>query len=77
MEPREQRLQAILELVSARGDGPTAREDVYRRLVTKFGVALRTAREDLQDLELRGLVEFRSGYVWATASGRKKRREGF
>jgi DeoR/GlpR family transcriptional regulator of sugar metabolism len=77
MKTREQRLEAILELVRRGPPGGTARETIYRRMVTEHGVSLRTIREDLQDLEVRGMIAWRAGFVVSTAKGKRRHLEGF
>ena len=77
MEARELRLQAVLKFVGASAPTGPPRDKVYRWDMIEKRVAIRTAREDLQDLEMRGLVEFRVGHVYLTARGRKRRLGGF
>ncbi len=71
MNTREQRLQAILELIRAGPDGARSRDDIYRESVGKHRVGLRTARDDLQELEALGAIVWTAGWVSLTAAGKK------
>jgi hypothetical protein len=70
MKPRHVRLEAILELLAAGPDGKVRRDDIYRAELSKNGVAPRTARDDLQALELTKEITWEWGWAKITPKGR-------
>ena len=72
MKPREQRLQAILEILGARPEGGLDPRRLVGRVCAEFGVAPSTVQEDLEDLELRGYVARVLGALRLTPVGRKR-----
>ena len=72
MKRREERLQAILEILGARPEGGLDPRRLVGRVCAEFGVAPSTVQEDLEDLELRGYVARVLGAIRLTPVGRKR-----
>ena len=69
MKRRENRLQAILELVAARPEGAIDEGKLIGRMCAEYAVAPATVRLDLEDLSLRGWVTHRFGVLRLTPVG--------
>lgn len=72
MKPREQRLQAILEILGARPEGGLDARRLIGRVCAEHQVAPTTVATDLEDLELRGYVARVLGAIRLTPAGRKR-----